>query len=96
MLHTVTYAFNGDSQAVYFVFLVIQIRIDHCYRIWISVGFLLKDRAVDVVVEFFQIGYGKLFIFVAVPLLSLTYNLQGSAGHKYLPDPCCNTFWNAG
>ena len=67
MLHTVTYAFNGDSQAVYFVFLVIQIRIDHCYRIWISVGFLLKDRAVDVVVEFFQIGYGKLFIFVAVP-----------------------------
>ena len=67
MLHTVTYAFNGDSQAVYFVFLVIQIRIDHCYRIWISVGFLLKDRAVDVVVEFFQIGCGKLFIFVAVP-----------------------------
>lgn len=67
MLHTVTYAFNGDSQAVYFVFLVIQIRIDHCYRIWISVGFLLKDLAVDVVVEFFQIGCGKLFIFVAVP-----------------------------
>lgn len=75
MLHTVTYAFNGDSQAVYFVFLVIQIRIDHCYRIWISVGFLLKDRAVDVVVEILQIGYGKLFIFVAVPCF-----LENSSG----------------
>ena len=66
MLHTVTYAFNGDSQAVYFVFLVIQIRIDHCYRIWISVGFLLKDRAVDVVVEFFQIGCGKLLSLIHI------------------------------